>query len=397
LIYWKDNWNKFDFVVVVVSVVMYLPPFTSGGDNVSASAFRVFRIARILRLIKKARQLNLLFHTLLYSIPSLWNVGLLLFIAYFIFAVVGVTLFGAHQDEDRLIHPHRQFRTWPRAMLLLYIGSTGDSWTTPWQGLMHENVRDAKDAQGGIAFVYNILFFVILGLIMLNLFIGVILDTYEQNNKINEAEEKMMSVHRFTKYWNTADVSTIGYLPVEQVMGILKDTPWPIGLAYPTKQEHPENIENLRSNPKYDYTWKRFQKMKKQKIKDPEADPPEPTVEELSRHLEQFKIRCEYWRDQNVWVVDFKQLVVAFASKLLNLNVQQDEHPTATYHRWLKPHFMKQKQYLYEMFMDGASVKSPLKEHLYKEEPPEQDEQELLEGRSDHDDVGIHNVAIASE
>ena len=55
-------------------------------------------------------------------------------------------------------------------MNLLYIGSTGDSWTTPWQGLM-----DHYD-NPGLAATYNVLFFIVIGLVMLNLFIGVILE-----------------------------------------------------------------------------------------------------------------------------------------------------------------------------------------------------------------------------
>merc|ERR1739848_320461 len=94
----------------------------------------------------------------------------------------------------------------------------------------------------GMAAFYNLFFFVTLGLVMLNLFIGVILDTYDQNDKINQAEDKMLAVHMFTKLWNQADKNTIGHLPIENVMGILKETPWPIGFVKPLKNEHEDNI-----------------------------------------------------------------------------------------------------------------------------------------------------------
>ena len=115
--------------------------------------------------------------------------------------------------------------------------------------------------------------------------------------------------------------------------------------------------------------------MKKQKIKNPDEPPPDPTIEEVTRHIEQYGIQCVFWRGQNVWVVEFRQAIVAFASKLLNLNTEQDDHPT-NYHRWLKYHFSKQRNYLYkDCFLKGASCPSPLGEHmLTKEEEPEDDE-----------------------
>jgi hypothetical protein len=61
--------------------------FVNAG--VGANVVRVFRIARAFRLLKKAKALNALFQTLVMSIPSLWNIGSLLFVMFFIFAVLG--------------------------------------------------------------------------------------------------------------------------------------------------------------------------------------------------------------------------------------------------------------------------------------------------------------------
>ncbi len=54
-----------------------------------ANVVRVFRIARVFRLVKGAKGLNTLFQTLLLSIPSLWNIGSLLCVVFFIYAVLG--------------------------------------------------------------------------------------------------------------------------------------------------------------------------------------------------------------------------------------------------------------------------------------------------------------------
>ena len=82
--YFRQYWNVFDCVVAVVSVIGV---FVSSG--VGANVIRVFRIARVFRLIKRAKQLNDLFNTLVISSPSLWNIGSLLFVVFFIFAILG--------------------------------------------------------------------------------------------------------------------------------------------------------------------------------------------------------------------------------------------------------------------------------------------------------------------
>lgn len=366
--YWTDNWNKFDFIVVILSY----PGLFMGSGGMSTNVFRVFRIGRILRLIKKARQLNLLFSTLVYSLPSLWNVGLLLFIVYFIFAVVGVSLFGDIQDAGELIHPrHRNWKNWPNAMQLLYVGSTGDSWTTPWQGLM------AASGDLGIAAFYNLMFFVVIGLVMLNLFIGVILDTYDANDKINKAEEKMLSVHRFTKLWNIADRATIGHLPVEQVMGLLKETPWPIGFAKPLKVEHEENLKKLKFDKTFEETRKRLEKMQRESKKSGREVFIDPDLSEVTAQLSRYSIECKYWKDQGVWVIGFGQIVMSFATQLLQMDVEEEKH-RSRHIRWMRVHLRNETDELYEALRMGMKARSSKlgQRMLALEADPETDEED---------------------
>jgi len=366
--YWQDNWNKFDFIVVIFSY----PGLFMGSSGMSTNVFRVFRIGRILRLIKKARQLNLLFSTLVYSLPSLWNVGLLLFIVYFIFAVVGVSLFGDIQDAGELLHPrHRNFKNWPNAMNLLYIGSTGDSWTTPWQGMM------AAENDNLIYAFYNLLFFVTIGLVMLNLFIGVILDTYDGNDKINKAEDKMLAVHRFTKFWNEADKATIGYLPVEQVMGLLKETPWPIGFAKPMKVEHEENLKKLKFDKTYEETRKRLERMARESKRQGREVFIDPERTEVSAHIGRYFIECKYWRKQDVWVIGFSQMVMSFATKLLQMDIEEEKHHHRHY-KWLSVLFRTDHGNLYEQLKMGMKARNAAlgDRWLEVEDDPETDDEE---------------------
>jgi hypothetical protein len=85
-----SGWNQFDFFLVVVSIVSKIFDFGS-----FATMFRVFRVLRIIKLIKRAKELKRLMHTILISLPALANVGSLLLLLFFIYAILGVNFFYA--------------------------------------------------------------------------------------------------------------------------------------------------------------------------------------------------------------------------------------------------------------------------------------------------------------
>ena len=89
--YFEDSWNVFDFTIVVVTLIMLIlklfsikVPFGNGP-----TILRALRIGRILRLIKRAKKLKIIFYTLFDSAPSLCSLGVLLLILFFMFAIIG--------------------------------------------------------------------------------------------------------------------------------------------------------------------------------------------------------------------------------------------------------------------------------------------------------------------
>lgn len=65
-----------------------------------ATIIRTFRIGRVLRLVRGLESMAQLFNTLLLTLPSLGNVGALLFLQFFIYAVMGVQLFATVSGCD---------------------------------------------------------------------------------------------------------------------------------------------------------------------------------------------------------------------------------------------------------------------------------------------------------
>eukprot|EP01048_Picozoa_sp_COSAG05_P003861 COSAG05_NODE_189_length_14633_cov_44.869134_4_plen_1996_part_00 len=86
--YFKSGWNCFDFFLVISSIV---DKFIDAGGL--ASFFRIFRVARIVRIARSASDLRRMFQTIIISLPALGNVGTLLLLLFFIYAILGVNFF----------------------------------------------------------------------------------------------------------------------------------------------------------------------------------------------------------------------------------------------------------------------------------------------------------------
>lgn len=80
---------------------------------------RVFRIGRILRLIKAAKGIRKLLFALIVSLPALFNIGALLALITFIYAIIGMTIFG-HVKHQGALDDLVNFETFGRSMQVLF-------------------------------------------------------------------------------------------------------------------------------------------------------------------------------------------------------------------------------------------------------------------------------------
>ena len=144
--YFGNPWNKFDFVVVQFSIVgLCLDAFTGGGIPV-VSLLRVFRVARIFRLVPRAKGLKTLFHTLLFSLPALVNVGSVLLLFFFIYSIMGMNLFGSVRYGENL-NRYANFRDFPAAMMTLFRMATGESWNgIMWDAMVTQECHSLSEA-----------------------------------------------------------------------------------------------------------------------------------------------------------------------------------------------------------------------------------------------------------
>ncbi|GIL93485.1 hypothetical protein Vretimale_19881 [Volvox reticuliferus] len=134
--YFHDSWNRFDFFVVAVSVVSVVLDFSDTRNLSFMPVLRVLRVVRVVRLVRQAKGMQKLLRTLITSLPALVNVGGVMLLIFFIFAVIGVNLFAGIKHGDNL-DSHANFDTFPNAMLLLFRMLTGEGWDAIMQDCMN--------------------------------------------------------------------------------------------------------------------------------------------------------------------------------------------------------------------------------------------------------------------
>jgi len=92
--FFADGWNLFDFVIVALSIVELL------FENVSGlSMLRSFRLLRVFKLAKSWKSLSDILTIMRKAFSALSNLTFVLFIIVFIFAVLGMQLFGSDYVE----------------------------------------------------------------------------------------------------------------------------------------------------------------------------------------------------------------------------------------------------------------------------------------------------------
>lgn len=177
--YFTDPWDIFDFSVLVVAVLPL--------DAHYVALLRLARLLRVLRLVRALPRLRILVGALLNSIPSMGYVGILLGMLFYVYAVAGVFMFGANDPSH--------FGSLPIAFLSLFRVVTGDAWTD----LMYMNMYGCEafgadpsictqpEAHTLVAPFYFVSFVLVGAMVILNLFIGVIVNGMEEA-KLESAE-----------------------------------------------------------------------------------------------------------------------------------------------------------------------------------------------------------------
>jgi len=176
--FFSDPWNVFDFVIVAICLV-------PAGDTHFFAAFRILRVLRILRMITFLPKLRLLIGALVKSIPSMGYIILLISILFYVYAIVGVFVFGASDPMH--------FGDLHHTLVTLFKVLTLEGWTDIMNPLIFSSASNGNMEIISIwPFLYFASFILIGAMIIMNLFIGVIMNSMQESQ--NELSQELQGI-----------------------------------------------------------------------------------------------------------------------------------------------------------------------------------------------------------
>jgi hypothetical protein len=216
--YMRDGWNLFDAVLILLqgaSFTAWAITYFLGiyFPQISLSSLKAFRALRLGRYSRSVRMLTL---TLKFGAPALLNITLVLFIMLYIFAMLGMTLFGGILWSDGAsISKHANFDTVWMSLQTVFRLATGDSWSGFYldaEAAAEEGrYRDYVVPVDSRYVHAYIVIFMFVSLILVSVFIAVILEYYAIQSALVISE---VEVNIFAQKWAKYDPSNTAYLPV---------------------------------------------------------------------------------------------------------------------------------------------------------------------------------------
>uniref|UniRef100_A0A7E4W8C3 Voltage-dependent L-type calcium channel subunit alpha n=1 Tax=Panagrellus redivivus TaxID=6233 RepID=A0A7E4W8C3_PANRE len=242
--YFGDRWNSFDFVIVLGSFIDIIYGKLSPGSNIiSINFFRLFRVMRLVKLLSRGEGIRTLLWTFMKSFQALPYVALLIVLLFFIYAVIGMQVFGkVALDDDTEIHRNNNFHTFPAAVLVLFRSATGEA----WQEIMlscsdredvkcdpaSDDYKRSSDALCGVDFAYPyfISFFMLCSFLVINLFVAVIMDNFDYLTR----DWSILGPHHleeFVRLWSEYDPDAKGRIKHLDVVTLLRKISPPLGFG----------------------------------------------------------------------------------------------------------------------------------------------------------------------
>ncbi|XP_066212111.1 voltage-dependent L-type calcium channel subunit alpha-1F isoform X4 [Saccopteryx leptura] len=248
--YFADAWNTFDALIVVGSIVdIAVTEVNNGGhlgessedsSRISITFFRLFRVMRLVKLLSKGEGIRTLLWTFIKSFQALPYVALLIAMIFFIYAVIGMQMFGkvALQDGTQ-INRNNNFQTFPQAVLLLFRCATGEAWQEIMLATLPGNRCDPESDFGpgeeftcgsNFAIAYFISFFMLCAFLIINLFVAVIMDNFDYLTR----DWSILGPHHldeFKRIWSEYDPGAKGRIKHLDVVALLRRIQPPLGFG----------------------------------------------------------------------------------------------------------------------------------------------------------------------
>uniref|UniRef100_A0A7N8XB34 Voltage-dependent L-type calcium channel subunit alpha n=1 Tax=Mastacembelus armatus TaxID=205130 RepID=A0A7N8XB34_9TELE len=246
--YFGDAWNVFDALVVIGSIVDIVlseldvinVSITFFFARISITFFRLFRVMRLVKLLSRGEGIRTLLWTFIKSFQALPYVALLIAMLFFIYAVIGMQMFGKIAMVDGTqINRNNNFQTFPQAVLLLFRCATGEGWQEIMLACMPGKLCDPESdynpgeemtCGSGFAIVYFITFYMLCAFLIINLFVAVIMDNFDYLTR----DWSILGPHHldeFKRIWSEYDPEAKGRIKHLDVVTLLRRIQPPLGFG----------------------------------------------------------------------------------------------------------------------------------------------------------------------
>ncbi|KAL4823708.1 hypothetical protein H8958_007278 [Nasalis larvatus] len=241
--YFTDAWNTFDALIVVGSVVDIAITEVNNSEEsnrISITFFRLFRVMRLVKLLSRGEGIRTLLWTFIKSFQALPYVALLIAMLFFIYAVIGMQMFGkvAMRDNNQ-INRNNNFQTFPQAVLLLFRCATGEAWQEIMLACLPGKLCDPESdynpgeeytCGSNFAIVYFISFYMLCAFLIINLFVAVIMDNFDYLTR----DWSILGPHHldeFKRIWSEYDPEAKGRIKHLDVVTLLRRIQPPLGFG----------------------------------------------------------------------------------------------------------------------------------------------------------------------
>ncbi|XP_033017962.1 voltage-dependent L-type calcium channel subunit alpha-1C isoform X28 [Lacerta agilis] len=244
--YFSDPWNVFDFLIVIGSIIDVILSETNNAEEnsrISITFFRLFRVMRLVKLLSRGEGIRTLLWTFIKSFQALPYVALLIVMLFFIYAVIGMQVFGKIALNDTTdINRNNNFQTFPQAVLLLFRCATGEAWQEimlaclPDKKCDPESLESNNSTEGehscgsSFAIFYFISFYMLCAFLIINLFVAVIMDNFGLLNT-GLVYSGPHHLDEFKRIWAEYDPEAKGRIKHLDVVTLLRRIQPPLGFG----------------------------------------------------------------------------------------------------------------------------------------------------------------------
>uniref|UniRef100_A0A8C4IT15 Voltage-dependent calcium channel alpha-1 subunit IQ domain-containing protein n=1 Tax=Dicentrarchus labrax TaxID=13489 RepID=A0A8C4IT15_DICLA len=228
--YFRDTWNIFDFITVLGSITEII-----SVNTINMSFLKLFRAARLIKLLRQGYTIRILLWTFVQSFKALPYVCLLIAMLFFIYAIIGMQVFGNIKlNDESHINQHNNFKTFFSALMLLFRSATGESWQEIMLSCLSGQECEPDPSIGGcgtdFAYCYFVSFIFFSSFLMLNLFVAVIMDNFEYLTR----DSSILGPHHldeFVRIWGEYDRLACGRIHYTAMYEMLTHMSPPLGLG----------------------------------------------------------------------------------------------------------------------------------------------------------------------